>query len=97
MQGVAEGSRLSFTGLGSLMGLHFTEDGAEEIFSVGDFKGKERTDLRDLFWFEMLEEGFWITRRGFVALNLETLDEDLDRFVDSVSIFLHRHAAIMKL
>lgn len=89
LNGVAKGTRLRFTGKGSLIGLHFREDGTLE--------GQERADLRDLFWFEMLEEGFWITRRGFIAMMLETPKEELDRFVVAVSKFLERHAAIMKL
>ncbi|AEO60298.1 hypothetical protein MYCTH_2309422 [Thermothelomyces thermophilus ATCC 42464] len=92
---VARGSRLSFTGRGSLIGLHFTEDGTEEITCREDVNRKQRTDLRDLFWFEMLEAGFWITRRGVIALILETPDEELDRFVEAVKNFLERHRDIM--
>ncbi|KAK0625418.1 pyridoxal phosphate-dependent transferase [Bombardia bombarda] len=94
---VTRGTRLSFTGRGSLMGLHFTEDGMEDVESGTDVWGKERVDLRDLFWFEMLEEGFWITRRGMIALILGTPDEELDRFVGAVEKFLDRHGEIMRL
>ncbi|KAK1779539.1 pyridoxal phosphate-dependent transferase [Copromyces sp. CBS 386.78] len=89
LNGVAKGTRLRFTGKGSLIGLHFREDGTLE--------SQERVDLRDLFWFEMLEDGFWITRRGFIAMMLDTPKEELDRFVDAVSRFLERHGGIMKL
>ncbi|KAK4151380.1 pyridoxal phosphate-dependent transferase [Chaetomidium leptoderma] len=92
---VARGSRLSFTGRGSLIGLHFTEDGTEEIDCGLDVKDKRREDLRDLFWLEMLEAGFWTTRRGFIAMILGTPDEELDRFVEAVRVFLERHRAIM--
>jgi glutamate-1-semialdehyde 2,1-aminomutase len=95
LEEVARGSRLSLTGRGSLIGLHFTEDGVEEISCGGDVKGKERADLRDLFWFEMLEAGFWTTRRGFIAMILGTQDEELDRFVEAVKGFLERHRDIM--
>jgi glutamate-1-semialdehyde 2,1-aminomutase len=92
---VAKGSRLSLTGRGSLIGLHFTEDGVENISCGEDVKGKERGDLRDLFWFEMLEAGFWTTRRGFIAMILGTPDEELDSFVDAVKGFLESHRDIM--
>ncbi|KAH6844775.1 pyridoxal phosphate-dependent transferase [Chaetomium sp. MPI-CAGE-AT-0009] len=92
---VAKGSRLSFTGKGSLIGLHFTEDGTEEITCGEDVKEKARQDLRDLFWFEMLEAGFWVTRRGLIAMILGTPDEDLDHFVEAVRAFLERHQAIL--
>ncbi|KAJ4415073.1 hypothetical protein N0V85_002879 [Neurospora sp. IMI 360204] len=86
---VAKGTRLRFTGRGSLIGLHFREDGTLE--------SQERADLRDLFWFEMLERGFWITRNGSIAMILDTPKEELDRFVDAVSRFLESYAGIMTL
>ncbi|EAQ92094.1 hypothetical protein CHGG_00329 [Chaetomium globosum CBS 148.51] len=97
LEGVAKGSRLSFTGKGSMIGLHFTEDGTEDITCGEDVKGKTTQDLKDLFWFEMLEAGFWVTRRGLIALILGTPDEDLDQFVEAVGAFLERHKAIMML
>lgn len=95
LRDVSKGTRLSFTGKGSLIGLHFTEDGVEEILCGEDIREKERRDLRDLFWFEMLEAGFWTTRRGFIALILVTPDEELDRFVEAVRGFLEKHRDIM--
>lgn len=92
---VAKGTRLGVTGRGSLIGLHFTEDGVEDIRCGEDVKGKERTDLRDLFWFEMLEAGFWTTRRGFISLMLDTPEADLDAFVEAVRAFLERHRDVM--
>jgi glutamate-1-semialdehyde 2,1-aminomutase len=94
---VAKGSRLSFTGKGSLIGLHFTEDGTGEITCGEDVRDKARHDLKDLFWFEMLEAGFWVTRRGLIAMILGTPDGDLDHFVEAVRAFLERHKAILML
>ncbi|KAK4097035.1 PLP-dependent transferase [Parathielavia hyrcaniae] len=91
----AKGSRLSVTGWGSLIGLHFTEDGMQEISCGEDLKGKERLDMRDLFWFEMLEAGFWTTRRGLIAMILGTPDDELDRFVEVVRGFLEKHRHTM--
>ena len=95
LSAMARGTRLSFTGRGSLIGLHFTEDGVEDIRCGEDLKGRERPDLRDLFWFEMLEAGFWTTRRGMIAMILGTPDEELDRFVAAVTEFVARHRDIM--
>ncbi|KAK4442696.1 hypothetical protein QBC34DRAFT_443973 [Podospora aff. communis PSN243] len=94
---VSRGTRMSFTGRGSLIGVHCTEDGTEEIRSGHDVVGMERRDLNDLFWFEMLEGGFWIARRGYMALILQTTDEEMDRFVDAVVRFLGRHRDIFAL
>ncbi|KXX80418.1 Beta-phenylalanine transaminase [Madurella mycetomatis] len=92
---VTSGTKMSFTGRGSLIGLHFTEDGMEDIRCGEDVKGKERRELRDLFWFEMLEAGFWTTRRGFIAMILDTPDSELDAFIAAVSQFLGRHRDLM--
>lgn len=95
LQQVARGTKCSFTGMGSLMAVHFSDSGLEDIRSVYDVK--ERLDLKDLFWFEMLKRGFWITRRGSISLVLGTPDEELDRFVDCVSEFLKDYKDIMSV
>ncbi|KAK4146692.1 pyridoxal phosphate-dependent transferase [Dichotomopilus funicola] len=94
---VAKGSRLSFTGRGSLIGLHFTEGGLEEVRCGEDVRAQERGDLKDLFWFEFIEAGFWTTRRGFLCLILGTPEEELDRFVEAVRGILEKHKDLMML
>ncbi|VBB81629.1 Putative glutamate-1-semialdehyde 2,1-aminomutase 2 [Podospora comata] len=94
---VTKGTKIMFSGRGSLIGVHFV-DQAVEVFTCGeDIQGKERRDLRDLFWFEMLEAGYWTTRRGFVALILETEEKELEGFVEAVGKFAERHRDIMAL
>ncbi|EON95658.1 putative glutamate-1-semialdehyde - protein [Phaeoacremonium minimum UCRPA7] len=95
LQAITKGTKCSFTGRGALMAIHFSDTGLEDIKSVEDVQ--ERWDLKDLFWFEMMEDGYWITRRGSIALILDTPDEELDRFVDCVARFLERHKDIMTL
>ncbi|KAK6071382.1 glutamate-1-semialdehyde 2,1-aminomutase [Seiridium cupressi] len=92
---VCKGTKLSFTGLGAMLAVHFSDSGIEDIRCVEDVE--ERWDLKDLFWMDMLEDGYWITRRGSIALILDTPDEELDRFVTCVEKFLSRHKAIMDL
>ncbi len=43
--------------------------------------------LRELFFFDMLEAGIYLARRGMVALSLPVGAADLDRFVAAVSEF----------
>ncbi|KAI3398884.1 hypothetical protein diail_8393 [Diaporthe ilicicola] len=95
LQEVTRGTKCSFTGRGALWAVHFSDTGLQDIRSVGDVS--ERLDLHDLFWFEMLEDGYWIHRRGSMALILDTPDEELDRFVGCVERFLERHKGIMTL
>lgn len=93
LQAVSKGTKCSFTGRGAILAVHFTDDGLEDLECVDDFS--ERWDLKDLFWLEMMEDGYWITRRGSIALILGTTDEELDRFVGCVGEFLQRHKSIM--
>lgn len=92
---VTKGTKCSVTGYGALWVVHFSDIGLQDIRSVEDFS--ERHDLHDLFWFEMLEDGYWIHRRGSIAVILETPDEELDRFVECVGKFLERHKDVLKL
>ncbi|EXJ86922.1 glutamate-1-semialdehyde 2,1-aminomutase [Capronia epimyces CBS 606.96] len=90
---ITKGTKCCFTGRGAVLAVHFTHQGAQDIRCVEEVD--EDWDLKDLFWFEMLEEGYWITRRGSIALILETPQEELDRFVDCVGAFLEKHRSIV--
>jgi glutamate-1-semialdehyde 2,1-aminomutase len=86
---VTAGTKLCFTGLGTLISAHFVQDGRREIRRGGDVE--ENLELLELFWFEMLENGFWIARRGNIAFILETPQSELDRFVSAVQDFVTTH------
>ncbi|KAI7537517.1 hypothetical protein KC331_g10882 [Hortaea werneckii] len=95
LQDAAVGTKMTVTGRGSVLGIHFLKDGRKELLSV-----KERQDdvqLKELFWFEMLVDGFWITRRGSIALVMGTPQSELDRFVSCVKRFLMRHEKFAKI
>lgn len=95
LQEVTKGTKCSITGRGALFCVHFSDTGLRDIRSVADIS--ERLDLHDLFWFEMLEDGYWVHRRGSIALILDTPDQELDRFVGCVEKFLQKHKEIMTL
>ena len=103
------GSRLAFTGRGSLVCLHASERwgraadaelrgeaGAGTIRSREE-AGPEDEDLKTLFWLYMLERGFWVQRRGNIALILDIPQEALDRFVLAVDDFVKAHESIVRL
>ncbi|KAJ4286259.1 hypothetical protein N0V90_013293 [Kalmusia sp. IMI 367209] len=95
LQELSQGTKMTVTGRGTIMGIHFLKDGNKDIKS---FKHRQdEVELKDLFWFEMMEEGFWISKRGSVALILDTPWEELERFVSVVKHFLERHDALVKL
>jgi glutamate-1-semialdehyde 2,1-aminomutase len=89
------GTRMFFTGVGSLMAAHITTDGRRDVQCGTDIHEVQR--LKDLFWFEMLEEGFWMARRGFIALVLGTPQAELDRFVEAVARFIAKHRVHLEL
>lgn len=86
---VTRGTKLCFTGMGTVMAVHTPEDGTREILRGGDIE--ESNDLRDLFWFAMVEEGFWFARRGLMSLIWGTPETELERFVGAVERFVIEH------
>ncbi|KAL5117699.1 hypothetical protein ACEQ8H_004447 [Pleosporales sp. CAS-2024a] len=95
LQHVTQGTKMTVTGLGTIMGIHFLEDGRKDLKSFRD--RREDDHLRRLFWFEIMEDGFWMTERGSIAVILDTPWEELERFVSSVEAFIKRHEALLKL
>ncbi|KAH7402694.1 pyridoxal phosphate-dependent transferase [Pyrenochaeta sp. MPI-SDFR-AT-0127] len=95
LQDLTKGTKMTVTGLGTIMGIHFLKDGRKELKSFRD--RDEDADLRRLFWFEMMEDGFWTTERGSVALILGTPSDELERFVECVRQFLERHSSLVAL
>ncbi len=90
---VTKGTKMCFTGIGSILGSHFTDEGLQTL----ERETKEDWILKALFWLEMMEDGFWIARLGTVALILGTTEEELGRFVRCVAAFLQRHKDLVRV
>jgi glutamate-1-semialdehyde 2,1-aminomutase len=86
----AEGAAMQFTGLGSLMSVHFTK---RAIRCPADTAADPR--LRDLFFFDMVEAGFYLARRGFIALMLPLGEAEFSGFTDAVAQFLTRRRELL--
>ena len=71
------------TGLGSLVGLHFTRAAIRSERDV-----PETPELRGLLHLHMLERGYSYGRRGFIALSLPLDETDMDGFAAAVEDFL---------
>ena len=95
LQAVSVGTRMTVTGLGTIIGIHFLVDGRKDLASMAD--RHDDTALKELFWLEMMEAGFWITRRGSIALILGTPQSELERLIEAVTAFLHRHDGLVRL
>ncbi len=74
------GLPMSVTGLGSLMNIHPV---AGTVRSPADLIGADER-YRELFFFDMLDAGFYLARRGFIALSLPLDRSDLDAFIEAV-------------
>lgn len=83
---------LQFTGLGSMMNLHGTRN---DINNCDDVHPREQL-VKDLFFFDMLEQGFYLARRGFIVLSLPLTDEDIERFVAAFDGFIKRYSEVLK-
>lgn len=78
-------------GLGSLMNIHAVRG---EIRSVEDLKSSNEL-LKELFFLDMLEQGFYMARRGFIALSLEITDTEIEDFLASVETFLEQRQSLL--
>ncbi len=71
------------TGIGSLMNVHGV---AAPVRSARDLTDADDR-LKELLFFHCLDAGFYLARRGFIALSIEITDADLDGFVEAVDAF----------
>jgi glutamate-1-semialdehyde 2,1-aminomutase len=70
------GTCVQFTGLGSLLGMHTT---SSPIHSTADLKGADDR-IMELIFLDLLERGYYIARRGFIALMLPVGDVEIEGF-----------------
>lgn len=86
LNSVAQEARfaMQFTGLGSMMNVHMCP-GA--VRSVRDLERSTRP-LSDLFYFQALNNGVWLARRGMINLSLPIGDAECDRLVRAVEAFI---------
>jgi glutamate-1-semialdehyde 2,1-aminomutase len=75
------GATLQVTGIGSLMTLHPTR---ADIRRPEDLENVDAR-LRELLFLDLLEEGYYIAPRGYMALSLVLADEQLAGFVEVLS------------
>lgn len=73
LNAIAAGTALHWTGIGSMMCAHFTDNTAE---------------LRELLFLDMLQAGFYLARRGMIALSLEITDDHIDAFAEALREFV---------
>ncbi|WP_206064793.1 aspartate aminotransferase family protein [Nitratireductor mangrovi] len=84
------GAGIVVSGIGSLMNIHPVET---EPRQPADLAAADQR-MRDLFFFDLLEDGFYIARRGLMALSLPIGDAECDALVEAVSRRAPRWAAL---
>ncbi|WP_031200768.1 aminotransferase class III-fold pyridoxal phosphate-dependent enzyme [Mesorhizobium sp. LSHC414A00] len=85
------GVAMHFSGVGSLATAHYRAPTIRRSYTP-----TAREDgLRELFFLDMLQAGFYLARRGMIALSLPVQQSDLDRFVDAVDEFARTHRRLL--
>lgn len=80
------GVALTVTGMGSLLGLHFTDGGVRTFRDTW----AEDKDLAHAVFLGLLDEGVLIDPRGAASASTVTTDDDCDRFVTALDTVLER-------
>lgn len=93
----AAGSLMKVLGCGSILAFHFTAEPLLELTCPGDWREDEIGELFDLFHLDMLHRGFYLARRGYVALSLAVGQDELDGFERAVEGFIDEYAGLLRL
>ncbi len=93
LNGLAEerGLALQFTGIGSMMSIHFRRG---RIRDFDDIQAGNM-ELRTLLHFDMFERGIYIARRGMFNLMLPMTDADLETLVAALTEFFDSRAGLL--
>jgi glutamate-1-semialdehyde 2,1-aminomutase len=84
---------MQFTGLGSMMNVHMT---AEPLRSPAD-AARGNTALRDLFYFDLVEQGLWLARRGMINLSLPLDEEEYNILIGAVERFIDLRRSVLEM
>ncbi len=86
------GAKLTATGLGSIIGLHGT---AGPVRSLADLAAADPA-IKDLVFFDLVARGFYIARRGFIALSLPLTDADCAALVAALDDIVASRGALLR-
>jgi glutamate-1-semialdehyde 2,1-aminomutase len=84
-------ANMQVTGMGSMLNVHMRR---EPIRSPADV-AKQDFDLRELFFFDLVEQGIWLARRGMAAVSLAISEADYDRLVAAVEEFIVQRRSLV--
>ena len=75
---------MQFTGIGSMLAVHMQRG---PVLSPAD-AARGNMPAKELFFFDMLKAGYWIARRGMMALCLPLEAADYDGYAAAVEEFV---------
>jgi glutamate-1-semialdehyde 2,1-aminomutase len=81
---------ICITGIGSLFTIHGV---AGPVRSNADITAQDQR-IKEVMFFDLLEQGIYLARRGMAALSFEINDAACDAFADAFDQFLKRRAAL---
>ncbi len=83
---------LSATGMGSIMSLHPTDRIITNNSDVADIDNR----LREILFLDLLDAGYYIANRGFIALSLALDESDLEGFFEAFTRILNDRADLLR-
>ncbi len=83
---------IQFIGVGSLIGMHTT---TTTITCVDDL-GESDDRIMELLFLDLLASGYYIARRGFIALMLTLSNEDAEGFVSAFDRILENRREVLE-
>jgi glutamate-1-semialdehyde 2,1-aminomutase len=94
LNSVAQRHHASFqtSGLGSIMTMHFQ---SKPIKSIRDIESRDPR-LRQLLHLDLIDKGFFTTRRGFMALSLAITDQNRNDFITAINEFLSQYGMLLE-
>ena len=90
--GARHGAAFQVSGLGSLMTMHFQR---EPLRSIRDIRPRDER-LRQLLHLDLIDKGFYTTRRGYMALSLAIAEADRAGLIEAVDDFLTHHGHLLE-
>jgi glutamate-1-semialdehyde 2,1-aminomutase len=94
-----QGAPVQATGVGSLLNIHFSRRPivtAADAHPSDPATEKAVAGLQKLFHLDMIDQGYYIARRGFVALSLPTTEADTQGFAAAFGEFLEARGALIE-
>lgn len=83
---------MQFTGIGSMMQPHFRRGDITRAQPVSEHEEA----LRELFFFDIMAAGIYMSRRTMIALSLPMTERDCDTFVDATEEFCKARGPLLR-